>query len=330
MTPTSTPTSPDGASAHRFQLRHLDNGLFGPDSPSWKVWSAPTALIGFQRSVALEHFDPDLAAAVADMGGIYSDPHGRLDRTLAYFLAVATGDSRTAVQLSEHLMAVHAKATGIEPVTGRRYSANNPASQLWIHVTGWHSVLKCYEVYGPGKLTPEEEDRYWAECVVAAHLQTCDPAEVPTSREQVREYFARVRPTLCVTERAHRGMHYLLRTPWSKGALFWAGSRVVAPATTATLPRWMRVTGGFDQPALLDVAVVPAVRLLVRALGNPALADLVLRRLAPMTAEVRRQHLAAAPPLRPRTLTPAQARAAHGTTGARATAAADSRLAPAR
>ncbi len=43
-----------------------DYGFFGPGSPTWKVWTGPTALIGFQRSVVLEHFDPDLAAAVAD------------------------------------------------------------------------------------------------------------------------------------------------------------------------------------------------------------------------------------------------------------------------
>jgi uncharacterized protein (DUF2236 family) len=57
-------------------IRRDDYGFFGPGSPSWKVWTAPTALIGFQRSVVLEHFDPFLAAAVADSAGIYQDPRG--------------------------------------------------------------------------------------------------------------------------------------------------------------------------------------------------------------------------------------------------------------
>jgi uncharacterized protein (DUF2236 family) len=60
-------------------IRRDDYGFFGPGSPSWKVWTAPTALIGFQRSVVLEHFDPFLAAAVADSAGIYQDPRRRLD-----------------------------------------------------------------------------------------------------------------------------------------------------------------------------------------------------------------------------------------------------------
>ncbi|GAB2453226.1 hypothetical protein GCM10027262_77850 [Nocardia tengchongensis] len=74
-------------------IRELDYGFFGPGSPTWKVWTAPTALIGFQRAVTLEHFDPDLTAAVADVGGIYSDPRGRLAHTFAYFLIAAVADA---------------------------------------------------------------------------------------------------------------------------------------------------------------------------------------------------------------------------------------------
>ncbi|SDI08150.1 Uncharacterized conserved protein, DUF2236 family [Actinokineospora alba] len=303
--------------------RRLDYGFFGPGSPSWKVWTNPTALIGFQRAVVLEHFDPFLTAAVADSRGIYNDPYGRLDRTLAYFLTVAVADSRTAIEASDFLMRVHAKATGVEPISGQRYSANNPTSQLWIHVTGWHSVLKCYEMYGPG-LSPEEEDRFWAECVIAAELQTCKPADVPRSREEVREYYASVRPRLCTSERANEGMHYLLHVPWEKGIRAWGGSRIVAPAAIATLPKWMRKLGGFDQFAVLDKAIVPAAKLAVKAIGSQIRPDAEakgpLRKgmlaatglLGPATSRMLAMHLRDEPPVRAETLTPAQARALYG------------------
>ena len=222
--------------SERLSIRHEDYGLFGPDSPSWKVWASPTSLIGFQRAVVLEHFDPYLAAAVADSGGIYTDPSGRLDRTLAYFLTVAVADGRTASACPMRVMRIHARAKGIEPITGSRYSANNPEAQLWIHVTGWHSVLKCYERYGPGPLSAAEEKRYWAESRIAAELQTCKPADVPASRDEVRQYFADVRGRLCTSEHADRAMHYLLYTPRDRGVRLWAGSRVLAPAAIATLP----------------------------------------------------------------------------------------------
>ncbi|TCO52285.1 oxygenase MpaB family protein [Actinocrispum wychmicini] len=292
-----------------------DYGFFGPDSPTWKVWASPTALLGFQRSVVLEHFDPFLTAAVADMQGIYRDPLGRLDRTLAYFLTVAVADARTAVETAEILMRVHAKATGIEPITGTRYSANNPASQLWIHVTGWHSVLKCYEMFGPGPLTAAQESRYWAECVTAAELQTCKPADVPRSREEVRQYFADVRPRLCSSDRAHRAMHYLLRTPSAKGnRRISAISRLMAPATIATLPKWMRTVGGFDQPATIDGMVVPAGRAAFRVLnardGRTFLT--LLRDATPATYRIARQHLRRTPPPYPQTVTPSAAKQLYG------------------
>ena len=291
-------------------IRRDDYGFFGPGSPSWKVWASPTALIGFQRSVVLEHFDPYLAAAVADSAGIYTDPRGRLDRTLAYFLTVAVADGRTAISVSDALMRVHAKAKGTEPITGLRYSANNPDAQLWIHVTGWHSVLKCYERYGPGPLTAAEEARYWAESRVAAELQTCQPSDVPASRDEVRQYFAEVRGRLCTSEHADRAMRYLLWTPKDRGVRLWAGSRVMAPAAIATLPKWMRRVGGFDQPAAVDAAVTPMARVAVRAMsaGDSRLLVSAGRRLVPHTAEVLARHLAAGEPALARTVTPAEAR----------------------
>ncbi|MGH3862383.1 oxygenase MpaB family protein [Actinokineospora sp.] len=293
--------------------RREDYGFFGPGSPTWKVWTNMTALIGFQRSVTLEHFDPFLTAAVADAGGIYLDPRGRLDGTLSYFLIAAVGDGRAAIETSEMLMRVHAKATGIEPISGQRYSANNPASQLWIHVTGWHSVLKCYEMYGPGPLTPDEEARYWAESAIAAELQTCKPADVPRSREQVRDYFAEVRPRLCTSERANEAMHYLLRTPYRRGrGSLWAMSRIIAPATIASLPRWMRRLGAFDQPAAVDLAAIPATRLAMRAMNRSKAPLVVLKKILPMTHEVFDQNHTGPPPVNAETITPARARELYG------------------
>jgi uncharacterized protein (DUF2236 family) len=260
--------------------------------------------------VVLEHFDPFLAAAVADSAGIYSDPSGRLDRTLAYFLTVAVADGRTAVAVSDALMRIHARAKGIEPITGARYSANNPEAQLWIHVTGWHSVLKCYERYGPGPLSAAEESRFWEESRIAAELQTCKPSDVPASRDEVRQYFADVRGRLCTSEHADRAMHYLLWTPRDGGVRLWAGSRILAPAAIATLPKWMRHMGNFDQPAAVDVAVTPVARAMVRALSannsRPMLA--MARGLVPETAEVLFQHLTAEEPALRCTVTPAEAR----------------------
>jgi hypothetical protein len=87
-------------------------------------------------------------------------------------------------------------------------------------------------------------------------------------------------------------MHYLLHTPRDRGVRLWAGSRVLAPAAIATLPKWMRHMGNFDQPAVVAAAVTPIARAWVRALSANNFRPMraVARRIAPETAEVLAQH----------------------------------------
>jgi len=267
---------------------------------------------GFLRSIVVETFDPFLAAAVAQQNKVRTDPRDRLDRTGAYFQTVAVGDGRAAIEASELLMRVHARAVGTEPITGRRYSANNPDSQLWIHVTGWHSVLYAYERYGPGPLAPAEEQRYWSECVIAAELQTCDPARVPRSRAEVRDYYARVRPGLCVSEHARSLFDHFLSPPIPRTDPFWLPSRVFAAATIATIPAWMRQLGGFDQPAALSAAIRPVTRAALAAVTPLPLRLAAVDHYMPSVRPLWEAALAGPPPQRDETITPAQARALYG------------------
>ncbi|MGB1580037.1 MAG: oxygenase MpaB family protein [Nevskiales bacterium] len=308
----------------RKQRPREDWGLFGPESPTWKVWSNPTALIAFQRSIIVESFDPNLAAAVEQMNGVRYNATRRFDKTIQYFLTVACGDSRAAIELSEILMRIHSRATGIEPISGKPFSANAPESQLWIHITGWQSNLLCYERYGPGRLSAEEEKRYWAECAIAAELQTCNPADVPRSREEVREYYAAMRPRLALSESARTLIHYFLHSDRKiAGTGLWAGSHLMSRATIATIPKWMRELGGFDQPAWIDRGIVPLTRSAVRVGQQPTIGRQVLRAMAPSALPVMEQVIRKEQPLRDEVLTPAQARKRFGSQkkGAEAAAA---------
>src|SRR4051794_38890640 len=146
---------------------HEDHGFFGPGSVTWRVWSYATSLtVGFQRAVVIEELDPFLLASVEATDKVRTQARIRYDHTLRYFAIVAFADARTAVEASAALMRIHARAVGPEPVSGGRYDANDPDSQLWILLTGWHSVLYAYETYGPGPLTPAEDRQYWEQCAI--------------------------------------------------------------------------------------------------------------------------------------------------------------------
>ncbi|SDH12024.1 Uncharacterized conserved protein, DUF2236 family [Rhodococcus triatomae] len=298
-----------------------DYGFFGPDSITWKVWGYPTSLtVGFQRAVVIEELDPFLIAAVDDTGKIYTQPRIRYDHTLRYFAIAAFADSRTATKAAEILVKVHGRAFGTEPISGNAYDANDPGQQLWIHLTAWHSILYAYEMYGPGKLTPEEEGRYWDECAIAAELQTCDPADIPRTREGIREYFARERPRLAASEAAQAMMHQLLDAkvmfppvPWFLRPGAWVVSRTLRAATIATMPAWQRALGGLHQPRIVDRLLRPLMTLVFWMVAQSNTAQLLLLRwISPSTYPVVEPVLRPVLPRRLVTTTPAEAFRRHG------------------
>ena len=307
--------------SHRPVEPHEDYGFFGPDSVTWRVWSYPTSLtVGFQRAVVIEELDPALIAAVDQTNAVRYRPRTRYDRTLRYFALVAFGDTRATTKAADILVKVHSKAVGIEPLSGNGYDANDPHSQLWIHLTAWHSILYAYERYGPGRLSTEDEERYWDECALAAELQTCDPADVPRTREGIRAYFEYMRPRLAGSEAAQSMMDHLLNAevmlpplPRALRPGGWVVNQALRAATIATMPQWMRKMGGLRQPRLVDALVTPPMKVAFRLAHLNRRVELrLLRLLSPSTVPVVAPILLGVPPLREETLTPAEARERYG------------------
>lgn len=300
---------------------HEDYGFFGPGSVTWKVWGYPTSLtLGFSRAVVVEELDPNLVASVDHTQDIYRRPKTRYDRTIRYFALVAFGDTRTTSKAADILVKVHSKAIGTEPYGGGQYDANDPDSQLWILVTGWHSVLKAYEMYGPGKLTTAEETQYWAECAIAAELQTCDPDDVPRSRAELHAYYERMRPVMSGSPIAQRAMRHLMDVSqladdipvvlrparWVVGKFFRAG-------VIATMPMWMRELADLRQSRVIDVLVRPVLRAaMLAASASTSVKLMVLGLLSPSTVPTVAPVFFGIEPVNPETLTPAQARERYG------------------
>lgn len=284
-----------------------DYGFLGPDSVAWKVWSHPTSyVLGFVRSVTIEHFDPNLAAAVVQSGGVKYRPSTRYGRTLRYFAMQLFGGAEQTCRAADVLVKVHSKAIGHDPVTGGEYDANKPSSQLWIHMTAWHSILKCYEMFGPGRLSEDEENQFWAECREIAKLQTIDPAMVPSSRGEVHQYFEDWRPHLAASEAAQDMIHFIIplkvalppaMPAWQKALLapmMW----VMSKGVVSTYPRYMREMANLRQGPLLDAAVRVPNKLLHGLLSRSYNARLALfGLLAPQATPVAAPAILGIPPL---------------------------------
>lgn len=186
-----------------------DDGLFGPGSAAWKVIGHPGSLVGGLRSLIIQALHPHAMAGVDQHSNYVERPLNRLRGTAQYVAATTFGDTETARRAAERVRLVHQRVHGIDPVTGQRYSADDPDAMLWVHCVEWHSFLAAYRAFGGG-LPLEEQDRYIAEGVRAAALLGTPPESVPASVAQMRAYFESVRPRLCVSAAAREAIDFVL------------------------------------------------------------------------------------------------------------------------
>jgi uncharacterized protein (DUF2236 family) len=254
-----------------------DDGLLGPDAVAWRVIGHPGALIGGLRSLIIQSLHPLAIAGVAQHSDYQRRPLDRLHRTTYYVAATAFGDTDTALAAAERVRRRHSTVRGIDPVTGQRYSADDPDTQVWVHATEWHSFLAAHRVFG-GRLSVEEEDRYIAEGAIVGSLLGTPQERIPASLAEMRAYFERVRPQLCVSESACTAIAFVVNPPATRETLpYYVALRVYANAAVALVPRDLRTLAGIDRPRALDLAAIAAARPLVTAAGLPGLRDLAGR-----------------------------------------------------
>jgi uncharacterized protein (DUF2236 family) len=250
-----------------------DRGLFGPESVTWRVHAHPAMLIGGLRALIVQALHPQALAGVVQHSDFRGAPLARLRGTASYVATTTFGDRAAAGAAAARVLAIHRHVNGVDPVTGQRYSAEDPEALMWVHCVEVHSFLAAYRVYG-ARLEPAEQDAYLAESARVAALLGVDPERVPASVAQMRAYFAEMRPRLCVSLAAREVIDFVVSPPLSRELLpYQAPLRVTASAALGLVPRDLRRLAGIDRSRLADAAtyaaVTPAVRVLAGGLGLP-------------------------------------------------------------
>ncbi len=101
--------------------------------------------------------------------------------------------------------------------------------------------------------------------------------------------------------------------PWVLRPGAWVVSRFLRAATIATMPMWMRKMAKLRQPRLVDLAVLPIMKLSFwLAQLDPRLEVFMLRQISPGTVPVAGPILLGMAPERDEVLTPAEARQRYG------------------
>jgi hypothetical protein len=233
-------------------IRRDDYGFFGPDSPSWKVWASPTALIGFQRAVVLEHFDPFLA--------------GRWpQRRHLPILGTGTGrwptssplpcHGRTAIEVSGRADADPGRAGDRSPDALQRQppgrAAVDPHHRLAFSARATSSTGpdRCHRrrSRGSGRIASPPSCRPASRRTFPRHATRCG-----STRRRSAGYAPPNTPTAqCI----------LLRRGTRRAAVAAAGFWRPRPRDAAEVDA---AHGNVDQPAVVDAAVTPIARAWVR------------------------------------------------------------------
>jgi uncharacterized protein (DUF2236 family) len=248
-----------------------DEGLFGPDSVTWKLHREPILLLGGLRSLYLQALHPRAVAAIAQNSGYRADPWGRLMRTSNYVATVIYGTTPEVDQAAARLRRLHSKMTATDPRTGDRFRVDEPDLLRWVHVSEVESFLNTATRAGL-KLTPAEIDRYYTEQLRAAELVGLDPSTVPSTAAEVAAYYEQMLPELGLTRDGAETALFLTVPPvpgnWGNRAIRlgltlgptrWAYFGIAGTAI-ALLPPWARrLYGGLGWPTT-DVTANLSVR----------------------------------------------------------------------
>ena len=228
-------------------VKRCTDGLFGPQSIAWRVHGDVTSMmVGGVAGLLLQMLHPAVLAGVWDHSNFRADMHGRLRRTARFIAMTTYGGKDEAEAMIARVRRIHDRVHGTLP-SGNPYSANDPASLAWVHVTEATSFLDAWIRYGDPMMSAADQDRYFAEMARVGAALGADP--VPRTRAAARKLIAAVRPHLVCDDRTREVARLVLNQK--------AASRLAEPLQALTLqagidllPSWARRMHGLSAPVL--------------------------------------------------------------------------------
>jgi uncharacterized protein (DUF2236 family) len=168
-----------------------DQGLFGPDSVSWKVHREAAVMLGGARALLMHAAHPLVVAGARQTGMYTSDPWTRLERTLRLNYMVTFGTTAQANATARHINAVHEAIKGIDEVTGLPYDALDPDLLLWVHACLVDTAL-VMERLVVGRLDEAGRERFHQESMVGAEMLRLPASSIPQTVPGLQSYIEEV------------------------------------------------------------------------------------------------------------------------------------------
>lgn len=168
-------------------------GLFGPDSVTWRVNREAAVFLGAGRALLLQLAHPWVAAGIAEHSTTLRDPIGRFHRTFDVVYTMVFGATDQAIEAARRLYRRHATISGKMPESvgpfarGSAYWANERSALRWVFATLVDSAVTVHDQVLP-PLGPAERELYYAESFQFAGLFGLGPETLPPDWAAFSDY----------------------------------------------------------------------------------------------------------------------------------------------
>ncbi|WP_424935249.1 MULTISPECIES: oxygenase MpaB family protein [Bacteria] len=222
-----------------------DEGYFGPESVSWKIFSDPATKLGGMAALLLQALNPNMMRLFDQATAAYADPAGRGERTGRFLETTIFGDRAHADAAALSVRRMHAHAVWTDPQTGQTLRADEPAWLAWTHNTLVFALLRAAEAFGLA-LTPAEQDAFVREQHVAAELVGCERSSLPATRTELEAYIDEQRHWMALCLPAAE-VTRALRAPKLSGNPVAAWTAVIVQdGVLSLLPDWALLLYGVE------------------------------------------------------------------------------------
>lgn len=223
-----------------------DEALFEKDTPIRRVHADLVGMMtGGVRALLLQMLHPEALQGVLDHSNFREDMHGRLQRTARFIAVTSFGHRDDAMKAIDRVNRIHAKVGGTLP-DGTPYSATNPRTLAWVHVTEAQSFLAGYLRHVRPDMPRAEQDEYYRQFAVIARVLGADP--VPENRREADALFRELRQDLRASREA-REIAQLVLSQRPKGAPP-ALQAMIGAEAVAMLPAFARSMLHLQRPVL--------------------------------------------------------------------------------
>jgi uncharacterized protein (DUF2236 family) len=243
-----------------------DYGLFGPGSVTWRVMGEPVLIVGGLRALLLQALHPRSMWGTAQNSELM-DPTAawaRMGRTVEFVRVRTWGTTDEVERVGRRIRKLHSKLTGLDLRTGDVFPIDDPENLLWVHMGEVDSYLDIARRAGV-PLTDAEADAFVDEQRQAAAVVGLDPADVPSSVAQMRDYYEEMRSAIWACKDARDGLRRLFNPSVPRQMLpLKLAAPAIASLAVSTLPRWARRMYGLPGLPTSDLAATVTLKGLYR------------------------------------------------------------------